>query len=92
MLEERSLTLAVRPLQDPHPKMLVMGAALMCSGAMGLPVSGFPNMNAISLEDKTGVNYLTTKDFLLVGVPSSVATWGIIVSVGYVLMRYGNGW
>ena len=22
----------------PHPKLLVMGAALMCSGAMGLPV------------------------------------------------------
>lgn len=26
-------------LQDPHPKLLVMAAALMCSGAMGLPVS-----------------------------------------------------
>ncbi len=27
-----------------HPKLLVMATALMCSGAMGLPVSGFPNM------------------------------------------------
>ena len=28
-------------MQDPHPKLLVMAAALMCSGAMGLPVSGY---------------------------------------------------
>lgn len=27
-------------LQDPHPRLLVMASALMCSGAMGLPVSG----------------------------------------------------
>lgn len=47
-----------------HDKLLVMGAALMCSGAMGLPVSGFPNMNAVALEDPTGVNYVDTTDFL----------------------------
>ena len=54
-------------LQDPHPKLLVMGAALMCSGAMGLPVSGFPNMTAIALEDAFGRTYVTTLDFLMVG-------------------------
>jgi hypothetical protein len=27
-------------LPDPHPRLLVMATALMCSGAMGLPVSG----------------------------------------------------
>lgn len=70
-----------------HDKLLVMGAALMCSGAMGLPVSGFPNMNAVALEDPTGVNYVDTIDFLKVGVPGSVMVYWIIVSVGYVLMR-----
>ena len=30
---------------NPHPNLLVMGAALMCSAAMGLPTSGFPNMS-----------------------------------------------
>ena len=54
--------------QEPHPQLLVMGAGLMCSGAMGLPVSGFPNMNAVALEDQTGQNYLTTADFLKVGI------------------------
>jgi di/tricarboxylate transporter len=70
-----------------HDKLLVMGAALMCSGAMGLPVSGFPNMNAVALEDPTGVNYVDTVDFLKVGVPGSVMVYWLIVSVGYVLMR-----
>lgn len=69
-----------------HAKLLVMGAALMCSGAMGLPVSGFPNMNAVSLEDATGANYVGTADFLAVGVPGSVLAYGIIISVGYGLM------
>jgi len=27
-------------MEDPHPRLLIMGAALMCSGAMGLPMSG----------------------------------------------------
>lgn len=32
-------------MEEPHPNLLVMGAALMCSAAMGLPTSGFPNMS-----------------------------------------------
>jgi len=30
---------------DPHPNLLVMTGVLMCSAAMGLPTSGFPNMS-----------------------------------------------
>ena len=73
----------MRAAQDPHPKLLVMAAALMCSGAMGLPVSGFPNMTAVSLEDAKGVNYVQTADFLRVGVASSVVAYGLILTVGY---------
>jgi di/tricarboxylate transporter len=73
-------------LPDPHPKLLVMGAALMCSGAMGLPVSGFPNMNAVALEDPTGQNYVDTMDFLKVGVPGSILTYLVIITLGYGLM------
>lgn len=32
-------------MNEPHPNLLVMGSALMCSAAMGLPTSGFPNMS-----------------------------------------------
>ena len=34
-------------MKQPHPNLLVMGAALMCSAAMGLPTSGFPNMSKL---------------------------------------------
>lgn len=58
----------------------------MCSGAMGLPVSGFPNMNAISQENELGQAYLSTKDFLRNGIPSSVFTMLCVATIGYVLM------
>ena len=32
-------------MDEPHPRILVMSGALMCSAAMGLPTSGFPNMS-----------------------------------------------
>lgn len=35
-------------MEVPHPNLLVMGSALMCSAAMGLPTSGFPNMSMFS--------------------------------------------
>lgn len=74
-------------LADPQPRMLVMGTAFVCSAAMGLPVSGFPNMNAISQENELGKPYLTTKDFLINGVPSSVFATLCITTLGYGLMR-----
>ncbi|KAJ2841977.1 low-affinity phosphate transporter, partial [Coemansia brasiliensis] len=73
-------------LPEPHSRLLVMGAALMASGAMGLPVSGFPNMNAIMLEDTLGNPYLTTMDFFKAGIPSSVIAYFIIISIGYLIM------
>ncbi|KAF9919111.1 low-affinity phosphate transporter [Lobosporangium transversale] len=78
-------------LPDPRPRLLVMSAALMCSGAMGLPVSGFPNMNAIMMEDEMGQQYLNTSDFLKVGVPSSVVACLTVVTLGYGLMSV-IGW
>lgn len=78
--------------QDPHPRLLVMGAALMCSGAMGLPVSGFPNMTAVALEDSRGLNYVSTIDFLKVGLLSSVMAYVLIVTLGYSIMAFVIGW
>jgi phosphate transporter len=34
-------------MENPHPNLLVMASALMCSVAMALPTSGFPNMSMI---------------------------------------------
>lgn len=32
-------------MDEPHPNLLVMASAMMCSVAMALPTSGFPNMS-----------------------------------------------
>ncbi|KAI8987592.1 SPX domain-containing protein [Mycotypha africana] len=70
-------------LPVPRPNLMVMVTGLVSSVAMGLPVSGFPNMNAIMLEDPTGKPYLTIKDFLLCGVPSSIVAAVLTICLGY---------
>ena len=45
-------------MDQPHPNLLVMGGVLMCSAAMGLPTSGFPNMSKFG-------NFLFLLDLLL---------------------------
>jgi phosphate transporter len=74
-------------LDDPHPNLLIMGSAFLCSAAMGLPTSGFPNVTAISLVDDFGERYLTVGNFISRGVPSSIFTYLVVVTVGFILMR-----
>ena len=120
-------------MTQPHPNLLVMGSALMCSAAMGLPTSGFPNMSesplfsaslfafpsiylpspyvwrhcvcnkengrdadgavfflciaAIMMEDsQTGQRYLTVKHFLSRGIPASIITFLVVITLGYGLL------
>ncbi|PGH16962.1 hypothetical protein AJ79_01346 [Helicocarpus griseus UAMH5409] len=74
-------------MDHPHPNLLVMGSALMCSVAMGLPTSGFPNMTAIMMEvPETGQRYLRVRHFLTRGIPASIMSFGVVVTVGYGLM------
>lgn len=73
-------------MEDPHPRLLVMSAALLCSGAMGLPTSGFPNVTAICMTDEVGRPYLTVGNFISRGVPSSLLAYAIIITLGYLLM------
>ncbi|EPS45285.1 hypothetical protein H072_734 [Dactylellina haptotyla CBS 200.50] len=75
-------------MEDPHPRVLVMASALMCSAAMGLPTSGFPNMTAIMMEDgQTGQRYLRVGHFISRGIPSSIVTFVVVITLGYGLMR-----
>ncbi|KAL7624740.1 low-affinity phosphate transporter [Parahypoxylon ruwenzoriense] len=76
-----------KDMEEPHPNLLVMAAALMCSAAMALPTSGFPNMTAIMKEDATGQRYLQVKHFISRGVPSSAITLAVVVTLGYGAMR-----
>ncbi|KAK9461407.1 SPX domain-containing protein [Lipomyces oligophaga] len=74
-------------MEDPHPNLLVMGAALLCSAAMGLPTSGFPNVTAICTTDDQGRPYLSVALFITRGVPASVLAFVVIISLGFGLMR-----
>jgi phosphate transporter len=38
-------------------------------------------------EDPAGRRYLQVKHFIAVGVPSSVLTLGVVITVGYAAMR-----
>lgn len=69
-----------------HAKELVFAAALACSAAMGLPVSGFPNMTAVSVEDSLGNRFVHTSDFIKYAVPASIFSWGVLVTLGYWLI------
>lgn len=74
-------------MPDPHPRLLIMATALICSAGMGLPVSGFPNMTAITQENKLGHRFINANDFLKNGIPSSIIATFIIVTIGYAIMR-----
>ncbi|KAJ5374108.1 Sodium/sulfate symporter [Penicillium concentricum] len=74
-------------MEDPHPNLLVMASALMCSVAMALPTSGFPNMTAIMTEvPTTGQRYLQVRHFLTRGIPASLMAFVVIITLGYGLM------
>jgi phosphate transporter len=45
-------------MPEPHPNLLVMGSVLMCSAAMGLPTSGFPNMSKSGSTSKKRTEWL----------------------------------
>lgn len=77
-------------LPEPHPRLLIMASALLCSAAMGLPTSGFPNVTAICMTDEFGKPYLTVGTFITRGVPLSLVTYAIIVTVGYATMKLIN--
>lgn len=70
-----------------HSRLLIMMAAFLCSCAMGLPTSGFPNVTAISMIDEVGDRYLTVGNFITRGIPASLIAYIFIVTVGYGLMK-----
>ncbi len=73
-------------LDTPHPRLLIMATTLVASAAMGLPVSGYPNQIAVSMEDDLGDRYVSVKDFLKVGVLASVVATLIVGTIGVVIM------
>ncbi|CCD27360.1 Pho91p NDAI_0K01690 [Naumovozyma dairenensis CBS 421] len=70
-----------------HSRLLIMITVLLCSSAMGLPTSGFPSVTAVSMIDEVGDRYLSVGTFITRGVPASIFSYLVIVTLGYVLMK-----
>jgi len=56
------------------------------SGAMGLPVTSFPNAQCYSIKDKTGTQFLTAMDYVKTGFPIGVLEVALMMCVGYFLL------
>lgn len=58
-------------MDEPHPNLLVMASALMCSVAMALPTSGFPNMSMSPLSSFSEATFSTFLPLLTSTQPQS---------------------
>ncbi|PXF45874.1 putative transporter [Gracilariopsis chorda] len=71
-----------------HPKMMVLAGTFAASCAMALPISSFPNISAIQVEDETGDAYLRTNDIVKVGSLMTVLATIVLLAPGYDLMLW----
>ncbi|SCV74838.1 BQ2448_7867 [Microbotryum intermedium] len=74
-------------METPHPTLLILATSFICSAGMGLPISGFPNLQAINVEDDLGDRYLEPRDFFTRGIPASIVATTVIITLGYGIMR-----
>ncbi|KAM0750269.1 SPX-domain-containing protein [Meredithblackwellia eburnea MCA 4105] len=74
-------------MEVPHPRLLILSTALICSAGMGLPISGFPNLQAINQENDLGERYLEPSDFFKTGIPASILAVVVITTLGFGIMR-----
>jgi len=64
-------------------ELLVMTTVLVDSGAMGLPVSSFPNAQMYSEQDRHGKPFLDGADFMKTGFLIGILEVGVIISMTY---------
>lgn len=66
-------------------QVVCMLATLMMSGAMSLPMSSFPNVNSLLVDDDFGRPFLHPMDFLKHGTAISILVFSMLATVGYAL-------
>lgn len=70
--------------------LVIMTSTFVCSIAMGLPTSGFPNVTAICLSGKEKKPYLSVSNFIICGIPSSAIAYILVITLGFALMKLLN--
>jgi len=66
-----------------HTRCFVCVATLMMSGTMSLPMSSFPNINSLLIEDDNGTPYLHSTDYLTHGSVISLVCFILVSTLGY---------
>ncbi|KAH0790127.1 Sodium:sulfate symporter transmembrane region family protein [Histomonas meleagridis] len=73
-----------------HLALYAMCACMTTTASQVLPVSSFPNICTVSLQDDTGKNYLTSKEMIIWGIIVTIACLIACVSVYYGIgLAYG---
>jgi di/tricarboxylate transporter len=70
-----------------HTRTLAAVCTLMMSGTMSLPMSSFPNINSLLIEDDNGTPYLHSIDFIKHGTPMALIALILICTLGFVLVE-----
>jgi di/tricarboxylate transporter len=75
-----------------HPKMLILLCTFMTSGAMGLPVSSFPNANSMAVRRADLSEVLKTSDYIRAGFPMCAVVFALCNTFGFVLCSMLGGY
>lgn len=59
-----------------------------CSAAGALPMSSFPNINSLMIEDENERKYLSPVDFIKYGGGMTIIGFAVTVTWGYLLMSH----
>lgn len=71
-----------------HAPLLVLGGTFAASSAMAFPISSFPNMATLQVEDETGKAYVSAQELLKVGSLMTVIATVVLLTVGFELMMW----
>lgn len=66
-------------------RLAVLLGAFACSTACALPMTSFPNVNSLMAVDDLGKPWLTVKNFLVAGIPTTITLSSLLISAGYVM-------
>ncbi|KNH08888.1 sodium/sulfate symporter [Perkinsela sp. CCAP 1560/4] len=60
-------------------EVFVFCAVLICSGAMALPITSFPNVNSLLAEDESGKPYLVSRNYIIPGAIMTLVTFALCI-------------
>ncbi|CAJ1374249.1 unnamed protein product [Effrenium voratum] len=69
-------------------RLAVLLGAFACSTACALPMTSFPNVNSLMALDDIGKPWLSVKNFLVAGIPTTTALAVLLATAGYSIGRF----